>query len=831
MDDFYLTLPSTTPNLTAKNTSSVYTTRLPQVLTLEKDKWVVAATDIIYPYSYKNVNKVLKFYIHFKDGRRPICYNLPANQYKTIDQVLAILNAKTRKRRNAELANAFQKALDEDVATKMKNALAGNEQTVETEGNIITNVDPTPGSIVFPVPQEETRPAAVHVVTDEGMTTVTPVPISTRPNDEEDDDEQDDEEDDDADENDDETDDDEKDVGSNTLDKGLMTESNPSPIKPPVVESKDKDEANQLRDAFIAGVNELIVEQLKKLVDVQELEAEKREQFYQSMVTNQEIIANAFKQANDPEKLSAALDKLKEEQTKVLTGLAEKSEDISNSFARSVENAIARQLVHRPKSEYKALIKVVDETRLEQLSTLREVMQPMTVASISNLLQFNMENDLLRLTFKSSDIAFVEFDKECAYFLGFHNCIVRDNTLASSSIDFFGNITTLYVYCDIVDQSIVGNYKSSLLTVVPCKGKFGEMVQHTFPVPRYLPLMNSTIDSIKVSILTLHNAFLKNGPWEFILTANSRNYLNLKKTWMVFTFKITGENGAAIAETDKALYAPINNIAHSIVKNFTVHINSQLVYHNSMNYAYKSYFENLLMYNKEQKNSTLSVSGYAHDDIIDNKESHGFKTRAAWVKDGKSLQVAANISIDLTNQPRVLLNNCNFKLTVYPNSDEFLIDNYEDSGIKYELHIEDVHCRVNELELADGLANEIEAALIEHKFFQYPLISSQVRSFYIGEGRNDAPANTLFTSKMPRRIFMGLVSAAAYSGDYNLSPFNFKPHGIRDVHIDFCGVTLPGRPMNLDFSKGKCVEPYLMLQEALGHNRNNTTCNSNLIKL
>ncbi|EFP04200.1 hypothetical protein CRE_13793 [Caenorhabditis remanei] len=339
-----------------------------------------------------------------------------------------------------------------------------------------------------------------------------------------------------------------------------------------------------------------------------------------------------------------------------------------------------------------------------------------------------------------------------------------------------------------------------------------------------MPATQTAVLSSRNKIIPLHNAFLKNGPWEFILTGNSRSYLNLKKTWMVFTFKITDAAGKPV--TDTKLYAPVNNIAHSIVKNFSVHINSQLVYHNSVNYAYKSYFENLLMYSNEQKRSTLSISGYSPDSVIDNKDDSGFKTRSAWVKDGKKMQVAANISIDLTNQPRVLLNNCNMKLTAYPNSDEFLIDNYEDSGVKYKFEIEEVYCIVNEMDLADGLVNEMETALMEHKLFQYPLISPQVRSFFIESSRLDSPATTLYTSKMPRRIFMGLVSGEAYNGHYNKSPFNFQPFDLRDVHIDYCGVTLPGRPMNLDFGNGKCVEPYLMLQEALGHTRNNTSCNS-----
>eukprot|EP00081_Caenorhabditis_elegans_P014194 NP_493421.3 Uncharacterized protein CELE_W04A8.2 [Caenorhabditis elegans] len=47
-----------------------------------------------------------------------------------------------------------------------------------------------------------------------------------------------------------------------------------------------------------------------------------------------------------------------------------------------------------------------------------------------------------------------------------------------------------------------------------------------------------------------------------------------------------------------------------------------------------------------------------------------------------------------------------------------------------------------------------------------------------------------------------------------------------DVHIDFCGQTVPGRPMNLDFENNKFVEAYVQLQETLGHTRNNFSCNS-----
>ncbi|EFP10319.1 hypothetical protein CRE_23548 [Caenorhabditis remanei] len=132
MEDFYLTLPSSTETASFSNTLSVYTTRLPQVLNLEKDKWVVGATDIIYPYSYKNVNKVLKCYIHFKDARQPVYFNFPANQYKTVDQVLSVLNGNPRKRRNVT---------DAGHAEALVGALTGGSTPDKSPGKDSTNSD------------------------------------------------------------------------------------------------------------------------------------------------------------------------------------------------------------------------------------------------------------------------------------------------------------------------------------------------------------------------------------------------------------------------------------------------------------------------------------------------------------------------------------------------------------------------------------------------------------------------------------------------------------------------------------------------------------------
>ncbi|EFO85347.1 hypothetical protein CRE_24138 [Caenorhabditis remanei] len=579
MDDFYLTLPSSTETPSFSNTLSVYTTRLPQVLNLEKDKWVVGTTDIIYPYSYKNVNKVLKCYIHFKDARQPVYFNFPANQYKTVDQVLAVLNGNPRKRRNvqaavnAQIAKKIQQAhaeaekeksgdkTDEEHGEALVEALvnqggrvsnggSGKDSGKSPSGNVDLKDVVTQNSVEDPENDSEKSgnnsnntshaKALLNALrgggqdptnTDAQSQGSTSEPKTSSGN---------------------SKDTSHEEALVNALNggekgsegqKGRKDGLDKSGIdKQTIVDSeilaflltfilltmREKEERDQLVEAIekergeTAGVNEsenvedvkVIDEEkedendvLKRILEKHFNEMEKLhgvdtglQEAVKKMLENQTTFLETFQTINNPNTLNSIVSKMSDDQSAFLKALSEKETD-SSGIKKAIDG-LKSQLINNSKYEYKKLIGAIEESRLDELTSLRSAMKPKNVPFIGNLINFKVENDVLKVEFKDSNVLFVEFDKECAYFLGFHNSIVKNNETASSSIDFFGNISTLYVYCDVVDQSIVGNSKSSLLTVIPCKGKYGEMVQHTFPVPRYLPLMNGTIDSIKVQILS-----------------------------------------------------------------------------------------------------------------------------------------------------------------------------------------------------------------------------------------------------------------------------------------------------------------------------------------
>ncbi|EFO96429.1 hypothetical protein CRE_26921 [Caenorhabditis remanei] len=541
MDDFYLTLPSSTETPSFSNTLSVYTTRLPQVLNLEKDKWVVGATDIIYPYSYENVNKVLKCYIHFKDARQPVYFNFPANQYKTVDQVLSVLNGNPRKRRNvtdAGHAEALVGALtggsvpdkspgkDSDNASHdevLVGALTGGsapdkspEKDSETSSDNTSHDEVLVGTLKSGKQGPENTDAQTQDSTSESKTSSgnsedTPHDkplvgaLTGGEQGSEDGPERDSDNTSDA----------------NSLVKALKGGQTDSEILAflltfillTIWEKKERDQiVEALKSAETGGVKENDEKKedgndvLKKILEKHFVELEKLhgvdsslQEAIRKMTDNQTAFLETFQNVNNPNTLNSIVSKMSDDQSAFLKALSEKED---SSVVKKAIDALKSQLINNSKYEYKKLIGAIEESRLDELTSLRSAMKPKNDPFIGNLINFKVENDVLKVQFKDSNVLFIEFDKECAYFLGFHNCIVKNNETASSSIDFFGNISTLYVYCDVVDQTIVGNSKSSLLTVIPCKGKYGEMVQHTFPVPRYLPLMNGTIDSIKVQILS-----------------------------------------------------------------------------------------------------------------------------------------------------------------------------------------------------------------------------------------------------------------------------------------------------------------------------------------
>ena len=64
------------------------------------------------------------------------------------------------------------------------------------------------------------------------------------------------------------------------------------------------------------------------------------------------------------------------------------------------------------------------------------------------------------------------------------------------------DVQTLYLYSDVIDYQIIGNYKAMLIGVFPVKGKHREQQSWQLNPFQDIDIPISTIASIKMSICT-----------------------------------------------------------------------------------------------------------------------------------------------------------------------------------------------------------------------------------------------------------------------------------------------------------------------------------------
>ena len=63
--------------------------------------------------------------------------------------------------------------------------------------------------------------------------------------------------------------------------------------------------------------------------------------------------------------------------------------------------------------------------------------------------------------------------------------------------DLFG-ITTIYVYCNIVQPQIVGDSSSHLLRTIPVNGKSGDVIAKTFTNIQYVPVQTKSFEDVEI---------------------------------------------------------------------------------------------------------------------------------------------------------------------------------------------------------------------------------------------------------------------------------------------------------------------------------------------
>ena len=333
-----------------------------------------------------------------------------------------------------------------------------------------------------------------------------------------------------------------------------------------------------------------------------------------------------------------------------------------------------------------------------------------------------------------------------------------------------------------------------------------------FDVP---PTNTSVSSSATREYLTLNP--LTDKPYHFKVHA-STSFIDLSKCYIFTEMRIRKENAAGELVNIEAAddVSSINMIGLSFIKNIKITLNGREVYDGNSLFAYKTYMDAELTYPETVKKSYLNAAGYYLDgDDQDAAANDGHVARKALFTRSGIAQFMANIDADIFNSDLYLINNVELDIEILPNDNNFvLMAPTNPHATRYHLEIISCKLYVKTIELMDGLALDI-ARRLEKSPARYALRKSIIKSIFISENRTELNAS-LFNDQVPRRIVIGLVENAAYVGNLEKSPFNFKPFNVREITITAQGHTYPEAPYNLDFTTNRYVRAFHDMNEGVG---------------
>lgn len=308
----------------------------------------------------------------------------------------------------------------------------------------------------------------------------------------------------------------------------------------------------------------------------------------------------------------------------------------------------------------------------------------------------------------------------------------------------------------------------------------------------------------------------QDGPYLFrmfsdnLWTDLSRLYLYLD----VSIQKQTDKGWVKIDATDDKLTGPIQALGQTFIHQLKVSVANSEVYDSSTVYAYKAYMTAELSHSSNAKANFMAAGGYQPTTAHDSTTDAGFVARCAQFAGGRRVQLLSRLDFDLGNQELFLLNQIDVCFTIYRAKNEFLLQALGAGPHDYRLYVHDIKLYAKMIDVQPSLNLSIFKAL-EKQPATYAVRRTEVRTCFISVGRTEINHN-VFSSTIPRRLTIGLVANAAFNGDLALSPFNFKPYGVREISVQAGGLIYPVVPYRLNFTDDHYVRAYVDMYEALG---------------
>ncbi|GBM37205.1 Uncharacterized protein F54H12.2 [Araneus ventricosus] len=177
------------------------------------------------------------------------------------------------------------------------------------------------------------------------------------------------------------------------------------------------------------------------------------------------------------------------------------------------------------------------------------------------------------------------------------------------------------------------------------------------------------------------------------------------------------------------------------------------------------------------------------------------------------------LHIDLGTQPRLLISGTTIHVRLLKAKDNFSL--LAKTG-DFRLQIENISLFIRKCDVSSSIIIAHEKAL-EQALVQMPFTRIETKTFTLGSGLKSVIIPNAMNGILPSRMILGLVSNAAFNGDFKQNPFNFKNYNLSSISLSENGVQIPMSAYTPSYKNNLFARNYLSLFTDLGQHDTNIT--------
>ena len=299
-------------------------------------------------------------------------------------------------------------------------------------------------------------------------------------------------------------------------------------------------------------------------------------------------------------------------------------------------------------------------------------------------------------------------------------------------------------------------------------------------------------------------------PMEFLIPATDA-FLDLNRSYFELELRLKDTGGNY--DKDDKLY-PMTNLAHTIIKQLSVHVNSVLLEPQTDHYHYKAFFQTLLNNNRQDGETVLTPQGWYNDFDLPAELTANAEDSTTPHADYTSLSKAQQTGIaaakkalypftggkfhtlfftplsPLFHTGKLLIPQQEVSIKMYFNSPSvYMVGSGTDGAA---LTTDDIRMTLNlcQIAVSPQLYRTITASRGKSPAM-YPLVASKIRTFSMPNGVKDFDQDQLFTNRVPTRVIVGLLHNDAFNGTKTRSPFCFQKFGLTVIRMTINGEEYP----------------------------------------